>query len=171
MTLQATTFDDPDADQSAAARIPMGLTALPDHPSTRRDSGTTVADVLDAAVDLSISSDVDLRVVAIENLVQLLEANRRLQSTLAANAALCEASLRKMMNGSAPAAVLVNVDVAGSRLDLAEMLGEFERARHRSRSTFIAAQFESGMNMKEIGRSWAISRQLAHRFFREARRD
>ena len=41
----------------------------------------------------------------------------------------------------------------------------------RSRSTFIAAQFESGMNMKEIGRTWAISRQLAHRFFREAHRD
>jgi len=67
--------------------------------------------------------------------------------------------------------VLDGVDVARARLDLAQSMAEFERARHQTRGTFISAQFEHGMNMKEISRRWAISRQLAHRFFKEARRD
>jgi hypothetical protein len=149
MTVQATTFEDEDAEGTGPPRTATGLTVLPAPPDP--DSAS--------------------RETAIEDLLRLLEASRRLQVTLAANAEVCEASVRRMMDGTAPAAVLVDIDVAGARLDLSETLGAFERARHRSRSTFIAAQFESGMNMKEIARNWAISRQLAHRFFREAHRD
>jgi DNA-binding transcriptional regulator LsrR (DeoR family) len=31
----------------------------------------------------------------------------------------------------------------------------------------MAAQFGAGMNMKEIGHRWGISRQLVHRFLKE----
>ena len=109
--------------------------------------------------------------VAVRDLLRLLEANRRLRDTLAANAAMCEASLARMLDGTDAGRVLDDVDVSRSRLDLAASMAEFERARHQARGTFISAQFDGGLNMKEIGRRWGISRQLAHRFFNEARRD
>ena len=149
MTVQMTTFEDEGAEGTGPPGPATALAVLPD----------------------AIPAGPTPREVAIEDLLRLLDASRRLQVTLAANAEICEASVRKMMDGMAPATVLVDIDVAGARLDLAETLGSFERARHRSRSTFIAAQYESGMNMKEIARNWAISRQLAHRFFKEAGRD
>jgi hypothetical protein len=149
MTVQMTTFEDEGAEGTAPPGPVTALAVLPD----------------------AIHEGPTSREVAIEDLLRLLDASRRLMVTLAANAEICEASVRKMMDGMAPAAVLTEIDVAGARLDLAETLGSFERARHRSRSTFIAAQYESGMNMKEIARNWAISRQLAHRFFKEAGRD
>jgi len=170
MTLPATTFEDEGAEGTGPPRGATGLTVLSARPVGLPDPVTTIADALDTA-GLPTQPDTASRETAIEDLLRLLEASRRLQVTLAANAEICEASVRKMMDGTAPADVLVDIDVAGARLDISETLGAFERARHRSRSTFIAAQFESGMNMKEIARNWAISRQLAHRFFREARRD
>jgi len=108
---------------------------------------------------------------AVRDLLRLLESNRRLQRTLADNAALCEASLLALLDGVDPGALLDGIDVARARLELADSLAVFERARHRSRGTFIAAQFRHGMNMKEISRRWGISRQLAHRFFKESHRD
>jgi hypothetical protein len=108
---------------------------------------------------------------AIGDLLRLLEANRRLRATLARNAALYEASLARLVDGVDPGTALGQVDVAGARTELAGTLAEFERARHHARNTFITAQFEGGMNMKEIGRVWGISRQLAHRLFKESRRD
>ena len=108
---------------------------------------------------------------AVRALLRLLEATRRLQATLQDSAAMCEGSLLALLDGSDPGELLDGLDVARARLELADSLAGFERARHRSRSTFIAAQFLHGMNMKEIGRRWGISRQLAHRFFKEAHRD
>jgi hypothetical protein len=170
MTLQATTFADDGAPETGSAPTAATLTVLPARRPDAPEPATTAVESLDAA-DPSASRDSALREVAIEDLLRLLDASRRLQVTLAANEKMCEASVRKMMDGTAPADVLVDINVAGARLDLAGTLEAFERARHRSRSTFIAAQFESGMNMKEIARNWAISRQLAHRFFTEARRN
>jgi hypothetical protein len=168
MTVQVTTVDDEGADGAELLRATPGLVVLADRPA---DTASLTTSVLDAPVSMPVPPDTAAREGAIEDLLRLLEASRRLQATLAANDATCEASVRKMMDGMAPAAVLADIDVAGARIDLSDSLGVFERARHRSRSTFIAAQFENGMNMKEIGRNWAISRQLAHRFYREARRD
>jgi hypothetical protein len=111
------------------------------------------------------------RDAAVRDVLYLLETSNRLQATLAANAALYEESLLAMLDGADPGAAIDGVDLAGSRLVLVDSLAEFERARHRARGRFIAAQFERGMNMKEIGRRWGISRQLAHRFFKESRRD
>ena len=108
---------------------------------------------------------------AIGDLLRLLEASRRLQDSLARHAEMYEGSLSRLVNGTDPTTVLSRMDVAAARAELVGNLAEFERARHHARGTFIASQFEGGMNMKEIGRVWGISRQLAHRFFNEARRD
>jgi hypothetical protein len=115
--------------------------------------------------------DTGPRYAAIRDSLRLLEANRRLRAVLARNAAITEASIARLVAGADPGYVLTDVDVSGSRADLSDALDGFERARHRARSTFIAAQFGTGMNMKEIGSAWGISRQLAHRFFNESRRD
>jgi hypothetical protein len=108
---------------------------------------------------------------AIDDLRRLIEANRRLQTTLVRSAELYEASLARLVDGDDPGNAIGCIDVAGARAELADILAEYERARHHARGTFITAQFEGGMNMKEIGRVWGISRQLAHRFFKESRRD
>lgn len=107
---------------------------------------------------------------AVRDVLGLMEANLRLQATLQSNAALCDESLMALLDGSEPGDVLDGVDVARARLELADSLAGFERARHRARETFITAQYEHGMNMKEIGRRWGISRHLAHRFYTASRR-
>ena len=143
MTVQLTTYDDNGVDGTVGT-----LVALPSVDQDDRLEDSAVADVL-----------------------RLLEANRRLQATLEANAVLCEQSLLRMLEGDDPDTAIHTTDVAGARLALITAQAEFERARHRARCTFITAQFSGGMNMKEIGRRWAISRQLAHRFLKEARQD
>ena len=111
------------------------------------------------------------RDAAVRDLLRLIEANRRLRDTLADNAVHYESTLLAMLDGNEPGPVIDGVDVARCRLSLADSLAEFERARHKARGTFIVAQFDGGMNMKEISRRWGISRQLAHRFFKESRRE
>jgi hypothetical protein len=143
MTLQATIHDDD---------------------GTRADFRPTTGHPVDPPVSDGRRED------AVRALLRLLEANRRLQTTLQDSAAMCEASLLELLEGADPADLLDGLDVARARLELADSLAGFDRARHSSRSTFIAAQFLHGMNMKEIGRRWGISRQLAHRFFKEAHR-
>ncbi len=145
MTLQATTIEDDDEERGG--------------PLTTSGAAPEVSD------------GCGHREAAVRDVLLLLEANQLLQATLATNAALCEASLLALLDGAEPGPVLEGVDVARARLDLTDALAVFERARHRARGTLIAAQFDAGMNMKEIGRRWAISRQLAHRFYREAQRD
>ncbi len=150
MTLQATKIQDDDGDGTVGPAAPRTATG---------------------PITTEPRAGVERRDAAVRDLLRLLEANQRLRDTLATNAALCEASVLRLLDGSDPGRVLDDVDVARSRLGLAASLGEFERARHQARGTFISAQFKHGMNMKEIGRRWGISRQLAHRFFKEADRD
>jgi len=145
MTVQLTTIEDDEAGRSVDLAAPAKIER-------------------DAARD-------EPRDAAVRDLLVLLEANRRLRDTLADNAVHYEASLLAMLDGTDPGQVIDDVDVARCRLVLADSLAEFERARHKARGTFIVAQFDNGLNMKEISRRWGISRQLAHRFFKESRRD
>jgi len=154
MTVQLTTYEDDDGTDGAVGDI------------------LAVAPVTLAPVGQPVDAEDDpLQDAAVADVLRLLEANRRLQSALEANAVLCERSLQRMLEGDGPDAAIGDTDVAAARLALVHAQAEFERARHRARGTFITAQFARGMNMKEIGRRWAISRQLAHRFLKEARQD
>jgi hypothetical protein len=145
MTVQVTAIEDDDAERAVGQAVPAAVQRDPVRDEHR-----------DAAV---------------RDLLRLLEANRRLRDTLADNAVHYESSLLAMLDGNDPGPVIEGVDVARCRLSLADSLAEFERARHKARGTFIVAQFDDGMNMKEISRRWGISRQLAHRFFKESRRE
>jgi AraC-like DNA-binding protein len=133
------------------------------------DAGRTVDPVV-VAIQRDPVRD-EHRDAAVRDLLHLLEANRRLRDTLADNAVHYESSLLAMLDGNDPGRVIDGMVVARCRLSLADSLARFEQARHKARGTFIVAQFDNGMNMKEISRRWGISRQLAHRFFKESRRE
>ena len=106
------------------------------------DPGGTVAPTAATAPAEAVAAEE--RDVAVGAVLQLLDASRRLQSTLATNAAMCEPTLAELLAGADPVAILDDVDVARARLRLVESMAEFERARHRARGTFIAAQFGRG---------------------------
>ncbi len=137
MTLQLTTIEDDDGERNPASPVTL----------------TTVDD--------------ERRHTAIRDVLRLLEANQRLRAALEVNADRCEASLLRLLDGAEPGHVLDDQDVASGRIELADSMSRFERARHTARGTLMAAQFEAGMNMKEIGHRWGISRQLVHRFLKE----
>jgi hypothetical protein len=139
MTLQMTTIEDDDGDPTVGLAPAVALTTVDD----------------------------DRRHTAIRDVLTLLEANQRLRAALEVNADRCEASLLRLLDGEEPGHVLDNQDVASGRIELADSMSRFERARHAARGTLMAAQFEAGMNMKEIGHRWGISRQLVHRFLKE----
>jgi|GEM_PF-805843 hypothetical protein len=139
MTLQLTTIEDDDDGRTAGLSSTVTLTAVDD----------------------------DSRHAAIRDVLRLLEANQRLRVALEVNAERCESALLRLLDGTEPGHVLDDQDVAGGRIELADSMSRFERARHAARGTLMAAQFGAGMNMKEIGHRWGISRQLVHRFLKE----
>ena len=111
------------------------------------------------------------RLLAIRDLRRLRAAARELRATLVHAESLYDASLARLEAGVDVGRSLTGVDVSGARTSVVDALSEFERSRHLARGTFISGQHAEGSNMKEIGRVWGISRQLAHRFLKEARRD
>ena len=143
----------------------LHITALDDTPDTRFEP--LAQDRLTVLPDLEAGP----RDAAIEDLLRLATAARELRATLESCERMYEASLDRLIAGRDPGEAIHGVDVSGARLSITEALTEFERARHHARGTFINAQHDEGMNMKEIGRVWGISRQLAHRFFKESQRE
>ncbi len=55
------------------------------------------------------------------------------------------------------------------RQAVSEAVIEFEAARHRFRLALVAVAVDNGMHAREIGDSFAFSRQLASRYLKEAR--
>ncbi|MGA2835681.1 MAG: hypothetical protein ABSF84_03690 [Acidimicrobiales bacterium] len=160
MAIQVTAIDDDGAD---GVVIPMaGETAVVE----------SAGDVVGAEPCTAEpwSAD-DRQEAAIRDVIRLTQASRELRAALEENEELYERSLARLNSGIYAGRALLGVDVARARLSVVDALGEFERARHHARGTFISAQFHEGMNMKQIGNVWGISRQLAHRFFKEAQRD
>jgi hypothetical protein len=122
-------------------------------------------------VGAPIDAAEERRLLAIRDLLRLRAAARDLRATLVHVESLYDASLARLESGVDVGRTLTGVDVSGARTSVVDALSEFERSRHLARGTFITGQHAEGSNMKEIGRVWGISRQLAHRFLKEARRD
>lgn len=55
------------------------------------------------------------------------------------------------------------------RQEVSDVVIDFEAARHRFRLALVAVAVDNGMNAREIGESFAFSRQLASRYLKEAR--
>jgi transcription elongation factor len=147
-----------------------------DDTGTERAMTSTAGDVVtlgsahDVATAELYSTD-DRQEAAVRDVIRMAQAARDLRAVLEAHEKMYEHSLARLNSGIYAGRALLGVDVAHARASLADALAEFERARHHARGTFISAQFHEGMNMKQIGNAWGISRQLAHRFFKEAQHE
>jgi hypothetical protein len=56
-----------------------------------------------------------------------------------------------------------------TRRGMSEAVTEFEAARHRYRLALVAVAVDHGLTARQIGDSFAFSRQLASRYLKEAR--
>ncbi|MGD0882681.1 MAG: hypothetical protein ABSB09_14040 [Acidimicrobiales bacterium] len=155
MAIQATAIDDEGVERTMMSTAGDVVTLEPPQ------DGATAA----------VYSPDDRQEAAIRDVIRMTRAARDLRAVLEAHEKMYEHSLARLNSGIYAGRALLGVDVAHARASLSDALAEFERARHHARGTFISAQFHEGMNMKQIGNVWGISRQLAHRFFKEAQHD
>ncbi len=68
-------------------------------------------------------------------------------------------------------AALAAAGASETRESTTAMLDDFERDRHTSRMSLIAAGVDEGMSINAISRSWGVSRQLASRYVNQVRGD
>lgn len=76
---------------------------------------------------------------------------------------------RAVEEGAPVAGVLRGAQADQTRQAMTAALDDFERCRHVSRLSLIAAELEEGSTINEISRTWGISRQLASRYVKAIR--
>jgi hypothetical protein len=79
-------------------------------------------------------------------------------------------TVKSLRQGADVAAAMKSVKADDARRELTDSLDDFEYHRHRSRLSLTSAGLEEGMRIGQIGRAWGISRQLAARYAKEARK-
>lgn len=78
--------------------------------------------------------------------------------------------LRRILEeGGSVAGALRAVGADEARQAMTAVLDDFERRRHDSRLSLIAADLDEGSTINEISRTWGISRQLASRYVKAIR--
>jgi hypothetical protein len=112
----------------------------------------------------------DAFAVAEHQVEDLLEAAKRLRSTLLRTETLYRRTLRSVRRRSKITTTIKANRFDAARKELTDALKDFERQRHLSRGSVILAQLAEGESISEIGRSWGFSHQLASRYAREATR-
>jgi hypothetical protein len=103
--------------------------------------------------------DLEVLISAVDELGERLRATRE-------NYTVVQRSLEA---GEAIAGALQGVGADETRQALTAVLDDFERVRHVSRLSLIAADLEEGSTINEISRTWGISRQLASRYVKAIR--
>ena len=98
----------------------------------------------------------------------LLEAAKRLRTTLLETETLYRRTLKSLRRHSKVTAAIKTNQYDAARKELTDALKDFERQRHLTLSSVILAQLAEGESISEIGRSWGFSHQLASRYAREA---
>ena len=101
---------------------------------------------------------------AIRDLERLCEAVDELGVTLRKSKRQFRKVLTSLQDGMTVEGALERGDSAVTRNSLTLALEEFERQRHTSRLSLIAAGDSQGASINSISRSWGISRQLASRY-------
>ena len=76
---------------------------------------------------------------------------------------------RILEEGGSVAVALRSVAADEARQAMTAVLDDFERRRHMSRLSLIAADLDEGSTINEISRTWGISRQLASRYVKAIR--
>jgi hypothetical protein len=107
---------------------------------------------------------------AIDDLERLVEAAERLRAELRAKEGLYRRTVKSLRQGTDVGSAMKSVRADDARRELTGSLDDFEYHRHRARLSLTSAGIEEGMRIGQIGRAWGISRQLAARYAKEARR-
>jgi hypothetical protein len=107
-------------------------------------------------------------VVAEHQVEDLLEAAKKLRTTMLATETLYRRTLRSLRRRSNVTATIKANQYDAARKELTDALRDFERQRHLTLCSVILAQLADGESITEIARSWGFSRQLASKYAREA---
>ncbi|MGO8871709.1 MAG: hypothetical protein ACLQPH_09975 [Acidimicrobiales bacterium] len=107
---------------------------------------------------------VDNRKAAIEDLEQLVEAAAALEAGVRHATVQYRMALASLRDGLGVKAALDGARSADTRQALTAALETFEKRRHVSRLSLIAAGSDEGMSINSVSRVWGISRQLASRY-------
>ena len=78
---------------------------------------------------------------------------------------------RSLRAGDKVAMALAKAQAGQTRESVIVSLDEFERRRHASRLSLIAAGLEDGMSITALSKAWGVSRQLISRYVNMIRRD
>jgi DNA-binding NarL/FixJ family response regulator len=106
---------------------------------------------------------------AIRDLERMLEAADELVSALRHAQDRYRRTLDALEQGMSVELALEHGQSADTRKAMTTALDEFEKQRHTSRLSLIAAAAKQGSSINSIGKSWGISRQLASRYVSQLR--
>src|ERR1700722_11800410 len=106
----------------------------------------------------------DTRTKAIEDLDRLLVAVDELTKELVAAKRLYRKAGQSLRAGDKVATALAKAQAGEVRESVIISLDEFERCRHASRMSLIAAGLEDGMTISSLSKAWGVSRQLISRY-------
>ncbi len=101
---------------------------------------------------------------AIDDLERLCEAVDEMGAVLRMAKKQYRTALDALGEGMSVETALVRADSATTRNSLTTAIESFEKHRHTSRLSLIAAGAAQGSSINSISRSWGISRQLASRY-------
>jgi AraC-like DNA-binding protein len=106
--------------------------------------------------------------VAERQVESLLEAAKTLRATLLRSEINYRRTLKSLRRNSKVTATIKANRFDASRMELTDVLKDFERQRHLTRGSVILAQLAEGESISEIARSWGFSHQLASKYAKEA---
>ncbi len=113
----------------------------------------------------------DTRAKAIEDLDRLVVALDELAEQLVVSKRQYRKAARSLRAGDKVAMALAKAQAGQTRESVIVSLDEFERRRHASRLSLIAAGLEDGMSITALSKAWGVSRQLISRYVNMIRRD
>ncbi|MGO8873684.1 MAG: hypothetical protein ACLQPH_20240 [Acidimicrobiales bacterium] len=104
-----------------------------------------------------------------EAIRELLQAHKDLQRASKKNAVHLNRSLKRIEGGGAVRVIDAATPPSALRQEMNDALAALEHSRHQLRLAAMAKCLAHGISIGQLGRAWGISRQLAHRYAREAR--
>ena len=111
------------------------------------------------------------RELALADLDRLLLGAEALAECLAETKVVYRKARQLLVDGDEVNELLMAAGAAGTRQSLTESIDEFEKLRHASRLSLVAAGIEEGMTITAVGKAWGVSRQLASRMAKQVRGD
>jgi hypothetical protein len=106
---------------------------------------------------------------AIRDLELMLESADELVVAVRHAQSRYRATLDALKRGTSVEVALEAGRSADTRKAMTAALDRFEKYRHTSRLSLIAAAAKQGSSINSIGKSWGISRQLASRYVSQLR--